>query len=62
MFRSIDLSMEPVLPCGTHFLWHLLNGRVFFLIMKTIILNATPRRPIVSGSALAAGCGSNEVT
>lgn len=62
VFRSIDLNMEPVLPCGTHFLWHVLNGRVFFLIMKTIILNATAKPPNVSGSAPAAGCGSDEFT
>jgi hypothetical protein len=37
-FRSIDRLACPYVPFGTHFLWHLLNGVVFFLAMRVIIL------------------------
>jgi hypothetical protein len=37
-FRSIDKLACPYVPFGTHFLWHLLNGIVFLLAMRAIIL------------------------
>ena len=33
LFRSIDLVVCPVVPIGTHFLWHLLNGGLLYLSM-----------------------------
>jgi hypothetical protein len=39
VFRSIDLALCPGVPIGTHFLWHLLNGGVFYLSMRVLILN-----------------------
>lgn len=35
--RSIDLLVCRQLPIGTHFLWHVLNGLVVFLALRTVI-------------------------
>jgi len=32
-FRSIDNAVCPVLPLGTHFLWHCLNACVLYLLL-----------------------------
>jgi hypothetical protein len=39
-FRTIDNEVCPVLPIGTHFVWHLLIGLVTYLAMRTLILSA----------------------
>jgi hypothetical protein len=47
-FRTIDNEVCPVLPIGTHFLWHLLIGLVTYLAMRSLILStATGVRPRV---------------
>ena len=38
-FRTIDNEVCPVLPIGTHFLWHLLIGLVTYLAMRSLILS-----------------------
>ncbi len=43
-FRTIDQIACPYIPCGTHFLWHLLNGLVVSLAMRVMILTAIQRR------------------
>ncbi len=35
-FRTIDLAVCPVMPIGTHFLWHLLTGCLLYLSMRTM--------------------------
>lgn len=40
VFRTIDQAVCATFPCGTHFLWHLLNGVVVFLVIQSIILNS----------------------
>jgi len=40
-FRTIDNEVCPVLPIGTHFLWHLLIGLVTYLAIRPLILSAT---------------------
>ncbi len=40
-FRTIDNEVCPVLPIGTHFLWHLLIGLVTYLAMRPLILGTT---------------------
>jgi hypothetical protein len=39
-FRTIDNEVCPVLPIGTHFLWHILIGLVTYLAMRPLILSA----------------------
>jgi hypothetical protein len=41
-FRTIDNEVCPVLPIGTHFLWHILIGLVTYLAMRCLILSTTP--------------------
>jgi hypothetical protein len=36
-FRSIDMAICPSLTIGTHFLWHLLNGLVLYLLIKALM-------------------------
>src|ERR687893_1172926 len=40
-FRTIDNEVCPVLPIGTHFLWHILIGLVTYLAMRCLILSTT---------------------
>ena len=40
-FRTIDNEVCPVLPIGTHFLWHILIGLVMYLAMRSLILSTT---------------------
>ena len=40
-FRTIDNEVCPVLPIGTHFVWHLLIGLVTYLAMRPLILGTT---------------------
>jgi hypothetical protein len=42
-FRTIDNEVCPILPIGTHFLWHLLIGLVTYLAMRSLILSAATR-------------------
>lgn len=37
-FRTIDRDICAALPTGTHFLWHLLNACVLWLLLRTAIL------------------------
>jgi len=37
-FRTIDEPLCASIPVGTHFLWHLLNGTVLFLLIRVLIL------------------------
>ncbi|MBN1929719.1 MAG: ceramidase domain-containing protein [Chlorobiaceae bacterium] len=39
-FRTIDASLCPHWPRGTHFLWHLLNGWLLYLTSRIIIVNS----------------------
>jgi hypothetical protein len=34
LFRSLDNALCPVLPLGTHFLWHGLNAVVLYLLLR----------------------------
>ena len=40
-FRTIDNEVCPVLPIGTHYLWHILIGLVTYLVMRSLILSTT---------------------
>lgn len=42
-FRTIDGPICEIWPLGTHFLWHLLNGLLFWILLRTLILHG--RRP-----------------
>jgi Ceramidase len=42
-FRTIDRAACASLPLGTHFLWHLLNAAVLYVLLRTAILAAGNR-------------------
>ena len=38
-FRSIDMAVCPVFPVGTHFLWHILNAVVLYLLLYAALID-----------------------
>jgi hypothetical protein len=50
--RTLDAPICPVFPPGTHFLWHLLNATLLYLLLRVIILSGRLRGP---GAQTAAG-------
>ena len=38
VFRAVDRRMCSAFPSGTHFIWHLLNAWVLWLLLRTAIL------------------------
>jgi Ceramidase len=34
-FRTADMALCPELPLGTHFVWHILNAVVLFMLLRT---------------------------
>ena len=43
-FRTMDRDICAVFPLGTHFLWHMLNACVLWLLLRTAMLHAEPAR------------------
>jgi hypothetical protein len=43
VFRTIDRAVCPMFPLGAHFVWHLLNACVLWLLLRAAI-RAAPRR------------------
>lgn len=41
-FRALDEPLCEIFPLGTHFLWHLLNGLLFWILLRTLILYGRP--------------------
>lgn len=41
--RSLDHLLCALVPLGTHFLWHLLNGLVLYLTTRAFLLNRGAR-------------------
>ena len=41
--RTVDMPLCPVFPLGTHFLWHLLNALLLYLLLRLAILHAPSR-------------------
>lgn len=40
--RTLDRDVCDYVPVGTHFLWHLLNGLVLYLVSRTLVLKNRP--------------------
>jgi hypothetical protein len=47
-FRSIDLLACRWVPFGTHFLWHVFNGAVFYCAMRAIVLKRANQKPVMA--------------
>ncbi|MEC7490724.1 MAG: ceramidase domain-containing protein [Pseudomonadota bacterium] len=39
LFRTLDIPVCTILGTGTHFVWHLLNAVVLFLVVRALILH-----------------------
>jgi hypothetical protein len=44
--RSIDISVCGQFESGTHFLWHVFNALVIYLVMRALILNIGSRQSV----------------
>jgi hypothetical protein len=40
VFRTVDRTVCGNFPIGTHFIWHLLNALVLFVLLRTAVLTA----------------------
>jgi hypothetical protein len=38
--RSVDLAACDAFPLGTHFVWHVLNAAVLYVLLRTAIKEA----------------------
>ena len=38
--RTLDVPIGPSFPLGTHFLWHVLNAVLVYLVVRVAILYA----------------------
>lgn len=47
-FRTIDNTVCASIPLGTHFIWHLLNAGVLYLLIGTAMRPALGRRPAIA--------------
>ncbi len=43
-FRSVDIAVCQLMAVGTHFLWHLLNALLIYLVVRTYIVNLPEKR------------------
>lgn len=48
--RSVDLAVCGAFPLGTHFIWHLLNATVLYVLLRTTIRKAEPARALCEPS------------
>lgn len=51
-FRTIDHAVCDVFPIGTHFLWHMLNGLLLFLLIR-ILMDSSEVAPALARPARA---------
>jgi hypothetical protein len=51
-FRTLDGPLCDVFPLGTHFLWHIFNGLVFWVLLRALIRHGAA--PVAAGGARAA--------
>lgn len=43
-FRSVDMMLCPHFALGTHFMWHLLNGAVLYLLGRSVLPQGSAAR------------------
>ena len=53
-FRSIDLAICREIPLGTHFIWHLLNATVIYLLLSAAAVAHVPPRIATLSAAVRA--------
>ena len=45
IFRSLDMQLCPTIPIGTHFIWHILNALVLYLLVSTLLKRTEKNHP-----------------
>jgi hypothetical protein len=45
-FRSVDMALCEQFPNGTHFLWHLLNGWLLYMLVHILIIHCKPSQRV----------------
>ncbi|MGE0564443.1 MAG: ceramidase domain-containing protein [Pseudolabrys sp.] len=50
-FRIVDLDICAAVPTGTHFLWHVLNAMVLYILLRTAVAAASGRQHPLRGNA-----------
>ncbi len=51
-FRSIDNAVCDKIPIGTHFMWHMLNGLLIYIVMMQLIRNVNRRARMLREASL----------
>lgn len=51
-FRTVDRDICVLLPSGVHFLWHILNACVLWLLLRTAILAQSAQSPCAGRAEL----------
>lgn len=49
-FRTLDRPLCASIPLGTHWLWHLLNATVLYLLLRAAILHRAGEPPAMPGN------------
>ena len=44
VFRTIDFALCPVWPIGTHFIWHILNAYVLYILTAALLVSPPSAR------------------
>jgi hypothetical protein len=39
LFRTIDMQLCPLVPSGTHFIWHILNAVVLYILIRSLVFH-----------------------
>lgn len=39
VFRTLDLALCPIWPVGTHFIWHILNAYMLYILTLSLLLS-----------------------
>ena len=50
--RTLDMKICDAFPLGTHFLWHLLNALLLYLLVRLAILNPPEQSQVLARTAL----------
>jgi hypothetical protein len=45
--RTLDAKLCTAFPIGTHFMWHLLNAVLLYILVRTAIAHSAPGAPHV---------------
>jgi ceramidase len=44
-FRTIDIAVCDAFPLGTHFVWHVLNAVVIYILLRAAVVLGSPAKP-----------------